>query len=97
MTAIWSPASLEDMDAYRALIELDNPVASVHWQKRVLAKAELAAKFPKSGRVVPEFGREDLREFIVASHRVIYRLVGGRVQIVRVFHAARFLKEADIS
>jgi hypothetical protein len=35
----------------------------------------MLAKFPKSGRKVPEFDNEDMRELLVYSYRVLYRIV----------------------
>ena len=39
---------------------------------------------PQRGRVVPEFGRDVLRELIHAPYRIVYRWEGHQVRIVRV-------------
>jgi plasmid stabilization system protein ParE len=46
---------------------------------------------PERGRIVPEFRRPDLREIIVRSYRVIYRVNTSdqSLEIVRFWHAAR--------
>ena len=50
-------------------------------------------RFPESGRVVPEIGREDVREVFLHSYRIIYRLRGGGVEILTVHHGARRFPE----
>ena len=51
--------------------------------------------FPLSGRVVPEVGREDVRELIVGGYRVVYQVRGEEAEILAVTHAARPLDEVD--
>ena len=41
------------------------------------------------GRVVPEYRREDLRELIVRSYRLVYLVRGAEVIVIRVVHGAR--------
>ena len=51
---------------------------------------------PRSGRMVPEFGRIDLREIIVGLYRVIYVINGETVTDLRVVHGARDLIRIDL-
>lgn len=46
---------------------------------------------PRSGRVVPELGRDDIREIFVQSYRIIYRARPDTVEILTVHHGARVL------
>jgi len=48
--------------------------------------------FPKSGRVVPEFNTETIRELIEGNYRIVYRINPDYVGIVRIHHSARQLK-----
>lgn len=56
---------------------------------RIVASVERLVPFPRSGRIVPEFGRPALREIIVRPYRVVYRLHQDAVEIATVVHAAR--------
>ena len=47
------------------------------------------------GRVVPEFGQQDLHEVLVAPYRIIYRLKDDLIEVVRVWHAARDMPEIE--
>ena len=50
------------------------------------------ANYPETGRIVPEFGITSLREIIHPPFRIVYRLDGTRVRIVRVWRSERLLK-----
>jgi toxin ParE1/3/4 len=48
-------------------------------------------QFPESGRVVPEFGQPSLRELVRPPCRIVYRLDGDRVRVVRVWRSERLM------
>jgi toxin ParE1/3/4 len=62
--------------------------------KGILSAVERLADFPESGRIVPEFGRVNLREVIHPPFRIVYRLEQNRIRIVRVWRSERLLKLA---
>jgi toxin ParE1/3/4 len=64
--------------------------------RRVLDATERLTAFPRSGRRVPEFSRDDLREVIMDPYRIIYRVTGDQVEIAAVRHGARPLRPSDI-
>ncbi|HRY33271.1 MAG TPA: type II toxin-antitoxin system RelE/ParE family toxin [Bacteroidales bacterium] len=58
---------------------------------------QLLASYPKAGRVVPEFGLSWLRELIMGSYRVVYKIVDKyRIDILTVHHSARLLRISGI-
>ena len=93
---IWSPEALEQLAAIFEYIAQNNLQAA----KRVVLKLEELAEAlvftPEIGRVVPEYGRPELRERIHRpgkrsryAFRIIYRLRPGQIEIVSVWHTAR--------
>lgn len=58
----------------------------------IIFRVERLADFPESGRIVPEFGVSTLREIIYPPFRLVYRLDGNRVKIVRVWRSERLLE-----
>ena len=48
--------------------------------------------FPRAGRVVPEYGDENLREKLFGSYRIVYWLREEVIEIVTIHHAARPLR-----
>jgi plasmid stabilization system protein ParE len=49
-------------------------------------------QFPKAGRVVPEYGDENIREKIYENYRIVYRIKEDIVEIVTICHAAKLLE-----
>ena len=41
--------------------------------------------------MVPEVGRDEIREIIVQSYRIIYRVLPDEVEILTIHHGARLL------
>jgi toxin ParE1/3/4 len=52
---------------------------------------EQLAQFPESGRIVPEFDQPGLRELVRPPYRIVYRLDGDRVRVVRVWRSERLM------
>lgn len=90
MTRIrWSPQSLRDLEGIREYIAQDSPHYAELTVQRVVAAVERLAQFPQLGRVVPEVRRPGVREVIVGSFRVVYRVRADTLEVVTVFRAAR--------
>lgn len=53
------------------------------------------SNFPFSGRIVPEFGDDTIREKFGYSYRVIYRIQGETLTIAAVIHGKRLLDKLD--
>ncbi len=96
MKVAWSPLADEQVDDAVAYISTDNPTAALQWLERLLERTVSLATFPDSGRDVPELGRQDIREIIVGSYRVMYRPTGDLVGIAAVRHEAREFDEKDV-
>jgi toxin ParE1/3/4 len=85
--------ALDDVEGICESIAVDSPRSAAAIGRRVFAVAPRLSAFPLSGRVVPEVESEDIREIIVASYRVMYRLLPDEVEVMRVIHGRRlFLK-----
>lgn len=52
------------------------------------------ADFPESGRSVPEFADPALRELLVSSYRVLYRVGEAVVTIAAVIHQKQSFEDA---
>lgn len=60
--------------------------------EELVSAIERLADHPKSGRVVPEFNIEYLREVIKPPFRIVYRCDKKKVRIVRIWRSERILK-----
>jgi plasmid stabilization system protein ParE len=92
-TAITFAASairdLEDMQAYYCREGV--PEAGKRLTSEIIARVERLGAHPLSGRVVPEFHVEHLREIIYPPFRIVYRHEKNKVRIVRIWRSERLL------
>jgi toxin ParE1/3/4 len=88
----WTDQALDDLDAICLFVARDAPRYAEIVAARVFRATDRLSQFPRSGRIVPEVGRDDIREVIVQSYRVIYRLRTDEVEILTVHHGARPLE-----
>jgi plasmid stabilization system protein ParE len=79
--------------AVEEYIARDAPRAAAAWVTRIRARARRAAAVPMAGRVVPEFGRTDLREVFVKNYRIVYRVESHGITVLTVFESHRELRD----
>ena len=90
MTQIrWTPQAVEDLEAIHKYVARDSSHYATLLVERLFTAVDRLTTFPESGRIVPEFQRADLREVILGSYRIVYRLRDGHAVILTVFHGAR--------
>jgi toxin ParE1/3/4 len=92
----WSPLAVERVTEIARWISADRPDSAERLVDEIFATVGRLAKFPQSGRQVPEFRRLELREIIHRSFRIIYRVEKGRVEILTVRHSLQLLDEDDL-
>jgi len=80
------------MEAIADYIAADSPIYAGIVVKKVVHQTKALSHFPRSGRKVPEFDNEDIRELLVYSYRVIYRVEDQEVAIAAVIHGKRILR-----
>lgn len=68
------------------------PDVGARLMSEILERIQTLRDHPEKGRVVPEFEQPALREFIHAPFRIVYRLQGATVSIVRVWRSERLLQ-----
>lgn len=90
---IWSPRALEDLESVAAYISRDSTAYAASVVRTILSKARVLSAFPYSGRVVPEFDDESIREIFAYSYRIIYRAGEAEVEIAAVVHGKRQLEQ----
>ena len=92
----WTPQAADDPDAISLFIARDAPQVAATFADRVLRATDRLASYPGLGRAVPELGIEDIREIVVGSYRVIYRVREDEVHLLTVHHGARLLDTSKI-
>ena len=96
MRILWTRQARNDLREIRAFIARDAPRTAVAFVAKVRNSVERLRDFPYSGQVVPEIGREEIREVFHGPYRIIHRVREDRVEILTVFHSSRLLLESDL-
>ncbi len=78
-------------EIYRYIAQ-DSEKYAVAFAKKICAIVESLLRFPRSGRMVPEYGEENLREKIYQNYRIVYRFKEDVIEIVAICHGSRPLK-----
>jgi toxin ParE1/3/4 len=89
---VWSRRALQDVEAIADYIANDSPAYAAVVVKSIIHQTRMLVSFPRSGRKVPEFDDEEIREVIAYSYRIIYRLQQDELLISAVIHGKRMLQ-----
>ena len=85
---VWTPQAREDLRRIRDYIAEDSLIFSKVFIERLTGSVTRLRRFPKSGRIVPEIGFENIREIIITNYRIVYRVRKELVEILTVFHSS---------
>jgi toxin ParE1/3/4 len=86
-----SSSARRDLRDIVRYISLDSPDRAVRFGRLFVSSTKQLTEFPEMGRMVPEFRDPSIREIVVRSYRVIYRVDYDtrRVDVARFWHGAR--------
>ena len=85
-----TPRAGRDLEEIWFFVAQDDPVAADRWLDTVEEKLGLIAGNPLMGVARPDIAPE-LRYYPVGHYLLLYRLVAGGIEVVRVVHGARDL------
>ena len=63
---------------------------------RITAKSMQLIELPNSGRKVPEYQRNDVREILERPYRIIYKIKSDQIDVLTVMHYRQILP-VDVS
>lgn len=87
---VWSRGARQDLADIYHYIKLDDKRAAQAVTDKIRTLTKALPDHPWIGRVVPELDREDIRERIHGSYRILYQLVGDdKIRILHIFHSAQ--------
>ena len=88
----WTERARDDLLDIAEYIGRNSRDAAQAWVDRIKKRARMAAEHPLAGRVVPEFGREDIREVFLRSYRLAYLIRDDAIEVLTVFEGHRLLE-----
>ncbi|MBT1699595.1 type II toxin-antitoxin system RelE/ParE family toxin [Fulvivirgaceae bacterium PWU4] len=90
---VWTEFALQDLKSIHEYISRDSQFYADRFIDKIIDRVEQLIDFPNSGRIVPEFAQDSLRELIEGHYRIVYNLSPvEEVTILRIHHSARLLK-----
>jgi len=90
---VWVPSALDDLKKIQEYIARDSVYYARKFTEDAFNSTERLTLFPKSGRIVPEYGNPNIREIGHSTYRLIYELVDDGVYVLAVVHGRRLLPE----
>lgn len=88
---IWSPAARDDLHDIAVFIARDDSDRAMSFGYELIFEIDRLQEFPESGRIVPEYRNDVIREVIFRPYRIVYRVhhESKVCEIARVWHSAR--------
>jgi len=89
----WTNNAIEHLVNIYEHIALNSPTYAKRMVDRITRRSEQIGDQSLSGRKVPEYETEDIRELIEKPYRIIYRIKSDQIDVLAVIHGARLLPE----
>ena len=90
---IWTEFAIEDLRSIHSYISQDSKYYADKFIDKLISRIDQLELYPQSGRIVPEFQNESIRELIEGNYRIIYKINPDFIGIARVHQSSRQLKE----
>ena len=91
MRVYWTNTAIGHLLAVYEHLARDSPLYAQRIVDRLIRRSEEVADFPLSGRMVPEYETQDIREVIERPYRIIYRTMAERIDVLAVVHGMQML------
>lgn len=89
MNVHWTKTAQYHLAAIHSYIAQNSAEYAQHMVDRLTRRSQQIADFPQSGRIVPEYRLEQVREVIEGPYRVIYYITATQIDVLAVVHSAR--------
>ena len=89
MKVHWTDTAESHLDSIYNYIAIDSPAFAKRMVDRITNRSMQIADFPLSGRKVPEYDMDQIREVIEGSYRIIYYIKPDQIDVLAVLHGAR--------
>ena len=93
----WSPLALDQAEeALDFIAAQGRPGVAAAWLDGLFERVRGLVPFPKQGRIVPEVGREEIREIQYEGFRILYRISAEVIGILSVRHSRQQLLREEV-
>ncbi|MBK1632714.1 plasmid stabilization protein [Thiohalocapsa halophila] len=89
MKVHWTESAEAHLDAIYAYIAQDSQTYALRMVDRITQRSQQIGAFPLSGRRVPEYDIDQIREVFCGAYRLIYHIKSDQIDILAVVHGAQ--------
>jgi len=89
MKVHWTDTAQRHLDAIYQYISQDSPSYALRMVDRLTRRSQQIGEFPLSGRTVPEYESNQIREVIEGPYRIIYCIKPDQIDVLAVIHGAQ--------
>ena len=93
MKVHWTNNAIGHLASIYEYISLNSLTYAKRTVDKITGRSEQIADQPYSGRKVPEYDAEDIRELIEKPYRIIYRIKPDQIDVLAVIHGARLIPD----
>ena len=93
MKVHWTHNAVEHLVKIYEYIALNSPTYAKRMVDKITRRSAQIAEHPQSGRKVPEYNANDIRELIERTYRIIYRIKPDQIDVLAVIHGARLMPD----
>ncbi len=86
MKVHWTDTAEGHLEAIYSYIALDSPQYAKQMVDRITRRSQQISEFPLSGRKVPEYEMNQIREVFEESYRIIYYIKPDQIDVLAVIH-----------
>lgn len=88
MKVHWTETAERHLDAIYGFIAQDSTTYALRTVDRITRKSQQIGEFPMSGRRVPEYDMEQIREVFVGPYRIIYHIKSDQIDVIAVIYGS---------
>jgi addiction module RelE/StbE family toxin len=96
MKVHWTDTAEKHLDTIYSYIAQNSPEYGKRMVDRLTRRSQQISAYPLSGRIVPEYEIDSIREVIEGPYRIIYHIKPDQIDVLAVIHGAmNILKDKD--
>ena len=89
MNVHWTETAQDHLDAIHAYIARNSAEYALRMVDRLTRRSQQIADAPLSGRRVPEYDLDQIRELIEGAYRIVYHIKPDQIDVIAVMHGSR--------
>ena len=88
MKVHWTETAEAHLDDIYTYIARDSKTYALRTVDRITKRSKQISTFPQSGRKVPEYDLDQVREVFSEPYRIIYHIKADQIDVIAVIHEA---------